>query len=160
MRRIFFVLGALVLGLATLRWATVPIRAQHGSHAGGGHAGGGHAGGGHAAPRIGSVHYGARVTPARVRPPVRAGAVRLEHYAGTAPRGAFRNPYRDEYFRRFRPGYRPFVLDSAQYYGYDSLPPGYQPVVLNGITYYLFDGVYYQPYIYGGQTVYLVVPTQ
>ena len=65
---------------------------------------------------------------------------------------------RNEYFRRFRSGYRPFVLGGAQYYGYDSLPPGYQQVVLNGITYYLFDGVYYQAYIYGGQTVYLVVP--
>ena len=51
------------------------------------------------------------------------------------------------------------MFDDAQYYGYDSLPLGYQQVVLNGIIYYLFDGVYYQPYIYGGQTVYLVVPT-
>ena len=75
-------------------------------------------------------------------------------------RGGYRNPYRDEYFRHFRPGYRPFVLGDAQYYGYDTLPPGYQQVVLKGIVYYLFDGVYYQPYIYGGQTVYLVVPTQ
>ena len=58
----------------------------------------------------------------------------------------------------FPPGYRSFVFGDAQYYGYDSLPIGYQLVVLNGITYYLFDGVYYQAYIYGGQTVYLVVP--
>jgi hypothetical protein len=50
------------------------------------------------------------------------------------------------------------VIDDAQYYGYDSLPLGCQLVMLNGITYYLLDGVYYQPYIYGGQTVYLVVP--
>ncbi len=34
----------------------------------------------------------------------------------------------------------------------------YQQVLLNGIIYYLFDGVYYRPYIYGGQTVYLVYP--
>jgi hypothetical protein len=32
--------------------------------------------------------------------------------------------------------------------------------VIGGITYFLFDGVYYQSYLYGGQTVYLVVPTQ
>jgi hypothetical protein len=89
---------------------------------------------------------------------VRAGAVRSEHYAGSVSRGAYRNPYRDEYFRHFRPGYRSFVLGDAQYYGYDSLPLGYEQVVLNGITYYLYEGVYYQPYIYGGQTVYLVVP--
>ena len=52
------------------------------------------------------------------------------------------------------------MLDGAQYYGYDDLPVGYQVVVINGITYYVFDGVYYQAYIFGGQTVYLVVPTQ
>ena len=50
------------------------------------------------------------------------------------------------------------MIDDAQYYGYDNLPLGYQQVVVDGITYYLFDGVYYQPYIYGGQTVYMVVP--
>jgi hypothetical protein len=50
------------------------------------------------------------------------------------------------------------VLDGAQYYGYDSLPIGYEVVVVNGITYYVFDGVYYQPYIYGGHTEYLAVP--
>ena len=52
------------------------------------------------------------------------------------------------------------MLGDAQYYGYDSLPVGYQAVVVGGITYYLYDGVYYEPYIYEGQTVYLVVPTQ
>ena len=166
MRRIFFGTGTLVLCLATLMWATAPIIAQHG---GGGHAssgGGGHASGGgghvsssgHAAASMGSVHYGTRVAPAQVGPAVRAGAVRSEHYAGSPSRGAYRNPYGNEYFRHFPPGYRPFVLNGAQYYGYDSLPLGYQLVVVNGITYYLFDGVYYLPYIYGGQTVYLVVP--
>jgi hypothetical protein len=89
---------------------------------------------------------------------VRAGSVRSEHYAGSPSRGAYRNPYRDDYFRHFPPGYLPFVIDDAQYYGYDSLPPGYQQVVVNGVIYYLLGGVYYQPYIYGGQTVYLVVP--
>jgi hypothetical protein len=160
MRRIFVGLGTLVLGLATLMWATVPISAQRGGRGGGGHGGGGQAGGGHTAARIGSIHYGARVAPARVGPAVRAGAVRSEHYLGSASSGAYRNPYRDEYFRHFRPGYRPYLLDDAQYYGYDSLPLGYQVVMLNGITYYLFDGVYYQAYMYGGRTVYLVVPDQ
>jgi hypothetical protein len=180
MRRIFFGTGILVLGLATLMWATAPIIAQHsggghasggGAHAsgGGGHASGGGAhasgggahvsgGGGHAAASMGSVHYGARAVPTQVGPPVRAGAVRSEHYAGSPSRGAYRNPYGNAYFRRFPPGYRPFLLNGAQYYGYDGLPLGYQLVVVNGITYYLFNGVYYLPYIYGGQTVYLVVP--
>ena len=175
MRRIFFGTGILALGLVALIWATAPAIAQHGGGGhggggggrgggggGGGHAagGGGYAGGSHAAARMGSVHYAARAAPAHVGPSVRAAAVRSEHYAGSASRGVYRNPYRDEYFRHFRPGYRPFVLAGAQYYGYDTLPLGYQQVVLNGTVYYLFDGVYYQPYIYGGQTVYLVVPTQ
>jgi hypothetical protein len=159
MRRVFFRTDTLVLGLATLMWATAPISAQRG-----GRGGGGHAGGGHSVAHVGSVHYGSRpapvrVAPVRVAPAVRAGAVRFEHYAGSVSRGAYRNPYRDEYFRHFRPGYRSFLIGDASYYYYDALPPGYQTVVINGITYYLFDGVYYQPYIYGGQTVYMVVPT-
>jgi len=165
MRRIFFGTGILVLGLATLSGGGHP--GGGGGHAGGGggHVGGGGGGhvagygaGGNTAARMGSVHYGARAVPAQFGPTVRAAAVRSEHYAGVASRGGYRNPYRDDYFRRFRPGYLPFVIDDAQYYGYDNLPPGYQQVVLNGIIYYLFDGVYYRPYIYGGQTVYLVVP--
>jgi hypothetical protein len=98
------------------------------------------------------------VAPARAAPAVRSGAVRSEHYASSEHGGAYRNPYKDEHFRQSRPGYRSFVLGGAQYYGYDTLPPDCQQVVLNGITYYLCDGVYYQPYIDGGQTEYLVVP--
>ena len=155
MKRTFFGTGSMVLGLAALIWATAPSRAQHG-----GHGGGGHAGGGHSVAHVGSVHYASRPGPVRVAPAVREGAVRSEHYAGAEHRGAYRNPYRDEYFRHFRPGYRSFFIGDASYYYYDDLPPGYQTVVIDGITYYLFDGVYYQPYIYGGQTVYMVVPTQ
>jgi hypothetical protein len=152
MRRIFFGTGILVLGLAMLMWAMAPVLAAHGG------GGSGHAGGGHAAAGVGSVHYGGRPAPAHVGPAAPVGAVRSEHYAGSASRGAYRNPYRDDYFRRFPPGYRFFVLGDAQYYGYDSLPIGYQQILLNGIVYYLFNGVYYRAYIYGGQTEYLVVP--
>jgi hypothetical protein len=113
MRRIYRRTGTLVLGLATLMWLTATMSAQRGEHGGGG----GHAGGGHAAASVGSVHFAGRAAPARVAPAVRAGAVRSEHYAGLEHAGAYRNPYRDEYFRHFRPGYRPFVLGGAQYYG-------------------------------------------
>jgi hypothetical protein len=154
MRSIFFGTGTLVLSLGTLMWVIAPISAQRGGHSGGGHASGGHA----AAALVGSVHYAPQAAPARVEPAVRAGAVRSEHYAGSPSRGGYRNPYSDEYFRHFRPGYIPFVLGDAQYYGYDDLPLGYQQVVVDGITYYLLDGVYYQAYLYGGQTVYVVVP--
>ena len=175
MRHFFFVIGILVLGLTATMWMTAPVIGAKGGHGGGG------GGGGHAAAHVGSVHYGARpapahVAPARVAParvaPARAGigsvgvgpahtaSVRGEHYAGSPNGGSYRNPYRDEYFRHFRPGYLPYVLGDAQYYGYDSLPLGFQIVVINGITYYLFDGVYYRPYIFGGRTVYLAIPTQ
>ncbi|HWY85734.1 MAG TPA: hypothetical protein VNX28_03365 [Gemmataceae bacterium] len=157
MRRIFFGTSTLVLGLATLLWTTAPISGGKGGHSGGGHAGGGHA----AAPaHVGSVHYAAPSAPVRVAPAVRTGTVQSEHYAGSTSGGAYRNPYRDEYFRHFRPGYRPYFLGGAQYYGYDDLPVGFQTVVIDGITYYLYDGVYYQAYLYGGQTVYLVTPDQ
>lgn len=153
MRRIFFG-GSLVLGLAMLMWAMAPVIAAHGGGGGGGHA----AAGGHAGAGVGSVHYGGLPAPAHVGPAAPVGAVRSEHYAGSVPRGGYRNPYGADYFRRFRPGYRTFVFGDALYYYYDSLPIGFQVVVLDGITYYLFNGVYYQAYIYGGQTVYLVVP--
>jgi hypothetical protein len=183
MRRIFFGTSTLVLGLATMMWATTPVNAGKG----------GHASGGHAAPaRVGSVHYASRpaparvalvhvapvrvapvhvapvrvapvrVAPARVNPPaVRTGTVRSEHYAGSASGSGYGTRYRNEYFNHFRAGYLPFILsDGYQYYGYYDLPLGYQQVVEDGITYYLFDGVYYQAYIIGGRTVYVVVPDQ
>jgi hypothetical protein len=162
MRGIFFGTGALVLGVTTLMWTTAPVNGGKGGHGGGGHA----SGGGHgAAAHVGSVHYAAspapaHVAPAGVAPAARTGTVRSEHYAGSPSGGAYRNPYRDDYFSHFRPGYSPFLLDGAQYYGYYDLPIGYQEVVQDGITYFLFDGVYYQAYIIGGQTVYLVVPDQ
>ena len=133
-------------------WATAPSVAAHGG-----------GGGGHGACRrrpcrcshgVGPLRRPLRPRPSR--PWVRAGAVRSEHYAGRRQGAAIAILTETSISGASRPGYRPFVLGGAQYYGYDSLPVGYQQVVLNGITYYLFDGVYYQPYIYGGQTVYLV----
>ena len=161
MRRIFFGTGVLVLGLAMLMWATAPVSA---AWRGGGHGGGGHAaaGGGHAAAHVGSVHYG---RPARAPWPLPESAPRCGQARSGPSITRARRPGAATAILTgptisgdFRPGYFPFVLGDAQYYGYYSLPLGYQQVVLNGITYYLFDGVYYQPYIYGGQTVYLVVP--
>ena len=157
MRRILFGTGSLVLGLAALTWTTAPVSGGKGGRGGGGHA----SGGGQSAAHVGSVHYGGSPAPAHVAPVhIAPGAVRSEHYAGSPSRGGYRNPYGDEYFRRFRPGYRSFLIGDASYYYYDNLPPNYQTVVIDGITYYLFDGVYYQAYLYGGQTVYMVVPTQ
>lgn len=74
------------------------------------------------------------------------------------PQVAYRHPYSDAYLRRFSPGYRPIVLGSTQYFIYPTLPPAYQTVAVNGVTYYLAGGVFYQPYLYEGQTVFMVVP--
>jgi hypothetical protein len=151
MRRVIFWSGTLTLGLAALLWATAPLSAQRGgARGGGGRVEGARVGGGRAVARTGSIHFGERAGRDPVGP-----AVRPVQAVGSA----YRNPYHGEYSRHFRPGYRPILLGGAQYYLYDSLPLGCQTVLANGITYDVCDGVYYQPYIYGGQTVYLVVPT-
>jgi hypothetical protein len=123
-------------------------------------------------PRHGaSIHFGVRVPPPVVRVPPPA-SVHYEHYErrehiehhpephwGAPPYApVYRHPYRDDYLRRFRPGYRTIVVGNTLYYTYPGLPPAYRPVVVSGVTYYFADGVYYQPYLYGGQTVYMVVP--
>jgi hypothetical protein len=116
-----------------------------------------------------SIRFGS-TPPRRVVPVVPPAAVRYEHFVAPGRREVhgpyhevrehefYRNPYRDDYFRRFRPGWRPIVVRGVQYYAYPVLPPGYQTVVVNGVTYYLLDGVYYQPTLYEGQTMYMVVP--
>jgi len=145
MRHFFWGTGVASLVLAMLMWAKAPaIAAEHG-HVEFAHAAG-----------VGSIHFAPREVPVHAGPvaPVRPGHVEV----AAPPKGAYRNPYRDDYFKRFPAGYHPFVLNGAQYYGYYSLPIGYTQSVLNGITYFLFGGLYYQPYIYGGQTVYVVVP--
>ena len=151
MRRVIFWTGTLTLGLAALLWATAPLSAQRaGARGGGGRVEAARVGGGRAVARTGSIHFGERAGRDPAGP-----AVRPVQAVG----GAYRNPYHSEYARHFRPGYRSVMLGGAQYYLYDSLPPGCQTVLANGITYDVCDGVYYQPYIYGGQTVYLVVST-
>jgi len=156
MRRIVMWSGTLVLGLATLMWAAAPASAQRGGERG------------RAAVHEARVEHG--VPPhGNFHPVARGGSIHFAERAGRDPVGPpfgpdrrvdnrYRNPYRDDYFRRFRPGYRPLVLGGAQYYMYPNLPSNCQTVLANGITYDVCDGVYYQPYMYQGQTVYLVVP--
>ena len=150
MKNILLGTGIFVLVLAMLTWAAPPGRAAEHGHVEFGHGAG-----------VGSVHFAPHPAPVHAAPVVRAAehvAGAVEHVGAEVAHAVYRNPYRADYFRRFPPGYRPFVINGAQYYGYYGLPVGYQLVVLNGITYYVVNGVYYQPYIYGGQTVYLVVP--
>lgn len=142
-------------------------------HRGGGGGGGFRSGGGGTA-HVGSVHYGGGGGgPVGGAPVVAPGAVRSEHYGygdrgfgdrGWGERGfgggfgGYRNPYRDDYFRLFPPGWRTMLLNDALYYMYDTLPVGCPSVIINGITYYSCGGIYYQPYLYNGQTVYMVAP--
>jgi hypothetical protein len=153
MRRIFLLAGTPILGLAALVWMTAPVNAQRGGGGrggGGGRVAGGHVEARHVEParaiaRTGSIHYGARAGRDPVGP-------------RDVPVGAHRNLYRGEYARHFRPGYRSMMFGGSEYYYYNDLPSGCQTVLQNGMTYDLCDGVYYQPYMYGGQTVYLVAP--
>jgi hypothetical protein len=73
-------------------------------------------------------------------------------------RNYYRNPYAAGYLAGASAGWFPVVLSGAQYYAYNTLPFGYQSVVVNGLQYYLLNGIYYQPYLYQGQTVYMIVP--
>lgn len=155
MRRIVIGSGNLVLGLAAVMWAAAPVSAQR------------------RVERAREAVHEARVEHAIARhdfhPVARGGSIHFAERAGRDPVGPrfgpdhrfdnrYRNPYRDDYFRRFRPGYRPLVLGGAQYYMYPNLPGNCQTILANGVTYDVCDGIYYQPYIYQGQTVYLVVP--
>src|SRR5436305_212749 len=79
-------------------------------------------------------HYVPVVPPASIRHDYYHDHDR-DHYsyarpAWEVPHRAYLNPYHDAYFRRFRPGYRPIVVGTTQYYGYPSLPPYAQSVVV------------------------------
>jgi hypothetical protein len=151
MKPIILCTGTFVLGLAALMWTTESISAPRGGEGrgGGGHVEARRVPAGRPIARTGSIHFGARAGRDPVGPGVTPREVAVD---------AHRNPYRGDYARHFRPGYRSMMLGGSEYYMYDSLPSGCQTVLENGITYDVCDGVYYQPYIYGGQTVYLVVP--
>jgi hypothetical protein len=153
MRRIFLLTGTSLLGLTALMSITATVSAQRGGRGGGGrvegHVEARHVEARHvearAIARTGSIHYGARAGRDPVGP-------------RDVPVGARRNLYRGDYARHFRPGYRSLMLGGSEYYYYNDLPSSCQTVLQNGMTYDLCDGVYYQPYMYGGQTVYLVAP--
>ena len=86
--------------------------------------------------RLGDNHIGASIRfgeapPPRFAPVVPPAAIRHDHFydrpygrpGWELPPRAYLNPYNDAYFRRFRPGYRPILVGTTQYYGYPTLPP-------------------------------------
>jgi hypothetical protein len=66
-------------------------------------------------------------------------------------------PYTATYLARIPPGYPTLAVGGANYYYTPVLPPGAQPATVGGATYFVSNGVSYQPYFLGAQTVYLVV---
>jgi hypothetical protein len=66
-------------------------------------------------------------------------------------------PYTAAYLARIPPGYPALAVGGVNYYYTAVLPPGSQPSTVGGATYFVSNGVTYQPYFLGTQTVYLVV---
>jgi len=66
-------------------------------------------------------------------------------------------PYTAAYLTRIPPGFPTLAVGGVNYYYTPVLPPGSQPVTVGGANYFVSNGVTYQPYFLGAQTVYLVV---
>jgi hypothetical protein len=66
-------------------------------------------------------------------------------------------PYTAACLSRIPPGYGTLMIGGVAYYCTPALPPGCQPAVVGGVNYFVNGGVFYQPYFYQGQTVYVVV---
>jgi hypothetical protein len=65
-------------------------------------------------------------------------------------------PYSAAYLARIPPGYPSLQIAGTNYYFTPVLPPGAQPATVGGGTYFVSNGVFYQPYFLGMQTVYVV----
>src|SRR5439155_27057353 len=55
-------------------------------------------------------------------------------------------------------GYHTFAYGSYSYYWWPTLPVGATAVAYGDSTGYTADGVYYIPYLYNGQAIYVAVP--
>ena len=66
-------------------------------------------------------------------------------------------PYTPGYMARIPPGMLTLQIGGTNYFYTPLLPPGSQPTTVGGATYFVSNGVTYQPYFLGAQTVYLVV---
>lgn len=73
------------------------------------------------------------------------------------PAAGLNFPYTAAYMPRIPLGYPTLQIAGIPYYYTPVLPPGSQPAVIGGATYYVFNGITYQPYFLGGQTVYVVI---
>jgi hypothetical protein len=88
-------------------------------------------------------------------PPV--AAVGVPPFGGLAPPIGVNWPYSAAYLSLIPPGYATLMLGQQPYFYTTMLPPGCQPVLGGGGTAFVSAGVFYQPFFYQGQTVYVVV---
>jgi hypothetical protein len=154
-------LAALTVGLAD------SVAAQRGGR------GGGRAGGFQGGARPGPESNLGRSGRAEEFNPAQTGSIRYGRNSsgfagGSAQRPTGRlevggatanwNRFDANYIRRFPAGYRTFWYGSYPYYWYPTLPSGATPVTYGATTGYVYDGVYFVPYFYEGQVVYVAVP--
>ncbi len=66
-------------------------------------------------------------------------------------------PYSPGYLALIPPGYPTLAVGGINYFYTPVLPPDAQPITVGGVNYFVSNGVTYQPYFVGAQTVYLVV---
>jgi hypothetical protein len=66
-------------------------------------------------------------------------------------------PYTPAYLSRIPPGLPAMGFGGTNYFYTTVLPPGSRPATVGGVNYFVNNGVFYQPYFLGPQTVYVVV---
>jgi hypothetical protein len=72
--------------------------------------------------------------------------------------GANWNRFNAGYAARYPAGYNTFAYGGRYYYWYPSLPVGAVAVPYGPVVGYAANGVYYMPYFFNGQVVYIAVP--
>lgn len=107
----------------------------------------------------GSIRYAVPEPHREIHVEHGVGSIRYEHHELERRGPLLIAPhYSHDYFAHFRPGFRSVLIGPSSYYYYPALPPGCQTVVVNGQSYYLCGGIYYMPYLYEGNTIFVVVP--
>jgi hypothetical protein len=66
--------------------------------------------------------------------------------------------YAPTYLSLLTPGYQTIMAYNTAFYYYPALPFGATFVQVRGAPYYFAGGIWYQPYLTGAQTIYLVAP--
>jgi hypothetical protein len=78
-------------------------------------------------------------------------------FGGIAPVAPVNWPYSAAFLARIPPGFPTLMLGTSPYYYTLALPPGSQPALVGNVNFFVSGGIFFQPYFYGGQTVYVIV---